>query len=225
MATTTAMCASFKAELAQGIHCFAAPLTPATATMNGTTAVTGVTSTAGMVTGMPISGTNIAASSFIAAIPSATTLTLSLAASGSGSNTITANGDTFKIALIKVSPAGTYGAGSTNYSNITGNTDEASGTGYTAGGFAWTPAQNVTPAITSPSAFWSWSTSPSWTTATFTCTAAMIYNTSVRGGASAGGTNRAVSCHDFGGTQTVTAGTFTVLLPTNALGTAILQIT
>jgi hypothetical protein len=42
--------------------------------------------------------------------------------------------DTLKVALIKASPAGTYGAGTTNYSDITGNTDEAVGTNYTAGG-------------------------------------------------------------------------------------------
>ncbi len=42
--------------------------------------------------------------------------------------------DTIKAALIKASPTGIYGAASTNYSNITGNSDEVSGTGYTAGG-------------------------------------------------------------------------------------------
>jgi len=41
---------------------------------------------------------------------------------------------TLKIALIKASPSGTYGAATTNYSDVTGNSDEASGTGYSAGG-------------------------------------------------------------------------------------------
>ena len=229
MATVTAMCASAKAELAQGIHCFAAPIVlGAATTLNSTVNVTAIPSpfTVGAVTGMLVSGTNIAASTFVAALPSTTTtLTLSQAATGSASNSITLSGDVFKAALIKVAPTGTYGVGSTNYTNITGNSDEVTGTGYTAGGFAWTAAQNVTPAVTSPSAFWSWSANPSWTSASISCTAMMIYNTSLRGGASAAGTNRSISCHDFGGTQTVTAGTLTVLLPTNAVGTAILQLT
>ena len=44
--------------------------------------------------------------------------------------------DTLKIALLKAtaSGSGTYGAASTNYSDITGNSDETSGTGYSAGG-------------------------------------------------------------------------------------------
>ena len=42
--------------------------------------------------------------------------------------------DTLKIALIKVSHSGTYGAATTNYSDVTGASDEAVGTNYTAGG-------------------------------------------------------------------------------------------
>jgi hypothetical protein len=42
--------------------------------------------------------------------------------------------DSIKLALIKASPTGTYGAATTNYSDVTGNSDEATGTGYTAGG-------------------------------------------------------------------------------------------
>ena len=40
--------------------------------------------------------------------------------------------DTLKIALLKSQSAGsgTYGAATTNYSTVTGNSDEASGTGY-----------------------------------------------------------------------------------------------
>ena len=34
--------------------------------------------------------------------------------------------DTLKLALIKASPTGTYGAATTNYSDVTGNSDEAS---------------------------------------------------------------------------------------------------
>lgn len=125
-------------------------------------------------------------------------------------------GNVFKIALIKVGPAGTYGASSTNYSNITGNSDEASGTGYSAGGFAWTAAQNITPSNTAGNAFWQFSVNPSWTSATFSTTAGMIYNSSA--------SNKSVSTHDFGGTQTVSAGTLTLVQPSNAASTSLLQI-
>lgn len=48
--------------------------------------------------------------------------------------TITTGND-YKVALGIPSPTGTYGAATTNYSNLTGNSDEvASGGGYTTGG-------------------------------------------------------------------------------------------
>src|SRR6201985_2691599 len=88
--------------------------------------------------------------------------------------------DTIKVALIKVSPTGTYGAASTNYSNITSNSDEVTGTGYTAGG---TPLSGraVTSSGTTALADWS---DTSWTTATISTTACMIYNSTA--------TNRAI---------------------------------
>lgn len=121
-------------------------------------------------------------------------------------------GNTFKIALIKSSEAGTYGAASTNYSDITGNSDEASGTGYSAGGNTLTnvdPSNDSTVGITDFA-------DTSWTTVTITVTGCMIYN-STNG-------NRAVSVHSFGGTQTVTAGTFTLVFPAAAAATAIIRI-
>lgn len=225
--TTTAMCMSFKAELAQGMHSFAPDRAEAAATMtNATTGIASITDTTNVSIGMKITGTSVAANARVAEVLSATAITTSIVNTGGTTNAITFVGDIYKTALIKVTPTGTYGVASTNYTNITGNSDEVSaGGGYSTGGFAWTSAQNILPATTSPSAFWSWTTNPSWTSATFSCTAMMIYDTGTRGGQSATGTNRAVSCHDFGGTQTVSAGTFTVVLPTNAVGTAILQIT
>lgn len=123
-----------------------------------------------------------------------------------------AAGNSFKVALIKVTPTGTYGAASTNYSNITGNSDEVSGTGYTAGGAALT---NIDPTTSGTTAFADFA-DVSWTTASFSTTAMMIYNTS--------STNRSVSTHDFGGTQTVTAGTFTIVFPVADATNAILRI-
>jgi hypothetical protein len=219
------MCASAKAEMAQGIHCFATSLSLTGAVLtNASKSVTGIGSTVGVVIGMPLSGTSVAAGAVVESITSATALTMSVAATATTTNTIVAAGDIFQTALIKVGPAGTYGQASTNYANITGNSDEVSGTGYTAGGFAWTAAQLTTPATSGAGAFWSWSVNPSWTSATISTTAMMIYNTSGRGGSYGTTTKRSISTHDFGGTQTVTAGTLTILLPTNALGTSILQI-
>lgn len=217
--TTTAFPTSFKQELAQGMHNFSGTQSPTGNTATSSTGIASLSSAANLARGMPISGTSIPASTFIADIPTATTLTLSQAATGNNTGiTLTINGDTFNIALIKFGPAGTYGAGSTNYSNITGNSDEASGTGYVAGGQAMTA--NVTPATTGTTAFWSWSTNPSWTNATLDVQGCMIYNNSTRGGPA----GRAVYVGDFGGEQKVTAGTLTLVLPTNNSSSAILRI-
>ncbi|MDQ5916530.1 MAG: hypothetical protein QG584_2424 [Pseudomonadota bacterium] len=122
-------------------------------------------------------------------------------------------GDTFKIALIKVSPTGTYGTASTNYSNITGNSDEVSGAGYTAGGATLT---NVEPTTTGTTAFTDFSPDPTWTSASFSTSGCMIYNSTDSGAA--------CSVHDFGGTQTVTSGTFTAVMPVADASNAILRI-
>lgn len=121
-------------------------------------------------------------------------------------------GHTFKMALIKGSHTGTYGAASTAYSNITGNSDEASGTGYTAGGATLT---NVTPTTSGTTAYTDFA-DPSWTTATFTADGCMIYNTSA--------SNKAVYVGSFGSTQTVSAGTFTVVLPTPDATNSIIRL-
>ncbi len=131
-------------------------------------------------------------------------------------NFTTTSGHIFKVALIKASPSGTYGAASVNYSDITGASDEVTGTGYSAGGFAFTAAQNITPAASGTTATWSWSTNPTWSTATFTTDGCMFYNSSA--------SNKAVYVGSFGGTQSVSAGTFTLILPANTPGNAILSL-
>ena len=101
--------------------------------------------------------------------------------------------DTLKIALLKSQAAGsgTYGAASTNYTNITGNSDEASGSGYSAGGNTLT---NVTPVADSTTAICDFSDT-TWSSASFTTCGAMIYNTS--------NSNSACAVLSFGGDQTV----------------------
>ncbi len=125
-------------------------------------------------------------------------------------------GNVFKIALGIASPAGTYGTATVNYSDLTGNSDEVTGTGYSAGGFAWTAAQNVTPTNSGTTSFWQWSTNPSWTTATFSTSGCIAYNSSA--------SNKAVYVGSFGGTISVVAGTLTLVLPSNSNTTSLLRI-
>lgn len=134
-------------------------------------------------------------------------------------NFTTTTGNVFKVALGKAtaSVVGTYGAATTNYSDLTGNSDEVpNGSGYTTGGFAWTAAQNTTPTTSGTTAYWSWSTNPNWTSATFTTSGCIIYNSSA--------SNKAVYVGSFGGDQSVSAGTLTLVLPTNDSTNAILRL-
>jgi hypothetical protein len=211
---TTAMLASYKRDLFNGAHGHSQTRS-LTATGVSTQTWTGLSSLVGVYVGCGLSGANVAANTIVARILSATSIRVSEASTGA-IGTVSVNGDIFKMALIKVAPAGTYGPASTNYTDITGNTDEVTGTGYTAGGMALT---NVDPAAASPSAITSFA-SPSWTAASFSTTGCMIYNTIQNGPLATPG----VSVHDFGGTQTVSNGTFTAVMPVAAVGTAVLQI-
>lgn len=126
-------------------------------------------------------------------------------------------GDVFKVALGKPTPTGTYGAATTNYSDLTGSSDEVpAGGGYATGGFAFTAAQNVTPQLGGTTAFWQWSVNPSWSGATFECAGVLIYNSS-KG-------DRAVYVGDLGGAQQVSSGSLTLVLPTNDANNALLRI-
>lgn len=217
MPTTTAMASSFKRDLLSALHCF-----NATVIKNGDThtsvTVDGLANVTGLAVGMAVSGSGVAANTVIARILSDTSVELSKATSSTLSATpLTFTGDVFKIALVKVGPAGTYDAATDVYADLTGNSDEVSGTGYSAGGATLT---NVSPTLSSTTALVDFTPDPSWTTASFSTTAAIIYNTTRRGPLTAPIT----STHDFGGTQTVTAGTFTAVMPAADASNAILRI-
>ena len=117
--------------------------------------------------------------------------------------------DSFKAALYLASA--TVNAATTAYSV----TNEVSGTGYTAGGVAVTNA--TVPTTSGTTAYWTPSASITYTTVTLTTAfdAVLIYNSTQ--------SNKAVSVHTFG-SQTVTAGTFSLTMPTNGAGTALLNI-
>ncbi len=213
---TTAMCTSFKSDLMSGLHCFNATTT-FTATGTSTQTWTSVSSLTGLAVGMILSGTNVAANTILDRIISSTSIHVSVVTTGA-LGTVTATADTFNIALFKTSLTGTYDSTTTNYTQMTGNSDEVpNGSGYTTGGVAMT---NVSPTTSSTTAYVDFTPDPSWTSATFSTTGAMIYNASQRGPIA----TRAVSVHDFGGTQSVSSGTFTAVMPTPAAATAILRI-
>ena len=120
-----------------------------------------------------------------------------------------ATADTFKAALYLASA--TINASTTAY-NATG---EVSGTGYTAGGITVTNA--TAPTSSGTTAYWTPSASLTYTTVTLSTAfdTVLIYNSSQ--------SNKAVSVHTFG-SQTITAGTFTLTMPTNAASTALINI-
>lgn len=215
MAVSTALATSFKSELLNGMHNFALTVTPTATATSASASVTGVSSMTGVGVGMGVTGTNIAANTVVARITSSTAMTLSQATTGAISGgTITVSGDVFNIALIKNSPAGTFGSGTTNYSGLT--TDETTGTGYVAGGSALTSNGAVLSGSTAIVDF----ADVSWTTATFNATGALIYNTLARNGFTTG---RAVSVHSFGDT-TVTSGTLTLIFPVADASNAIIRL-
>jgi hypothetical protein len=223
------MCTSFKVELMEAAHCFlATQINVACAGASGAFTLTGLASTAGLAVGMAVSGSNVAAGAVIISVDSGSQVTLSKPHTGTVTQ-VNFTGDVFKMLLIKPSPArnydgtqtnvGTPGSGTPSAGNV--GTDETSGTGYVSGGTLLT---NVTPAAAAPSnttAVANFSPSPQWTSASFSCSAGIIYNASARLGGASG---RTVSVHDFGGTQTVSNGTFTVVMPTADSNNAILRI-
>jgi hypothetical protein len=141
-----------------------------------------------------------------------------------GTSTIVSRGsltspttDTFKAALYFASA--TVNAATTVYST-TGEVTNTSGTGYTAGGVTVTNGTAPTSSNSSPTvgtAYWTPTASFSWTALTVTTAfdAVLIYNSTQ--------SNKAVSVHNFG-SQTITAGTFTLTMPSNTTSTALLRL-
>jgi len=120
--------------------------------------------------------------------------------------------DTFKIALYTA--AANLGYATTVYDT----TNEVTGSGYTAGGN--TLVINISPtsgnnSLSVPTAFISFSNT-TWTNATFTARAALIYN-STEG-------NKSVAVLDFGSDKTVNNDTFQIIFPTADANSAIVRI-
>jgi hypothetical protein len=122
--------------------------------------------------------------------------------------------NTFKAALYLASA--TLNASTTVYST----TGEVTGTNYTAGGVTITNATNPTSTNSSATAgvgYWTPSASITYTNVTLSTAfdTVLVYNSTQ--------SNKAVSVHTFG-SQTVTAGTFTLTMPANSTTTALLRL-
>jgi hypothetical protein len=122
--------------------------------------------------------------------------------------------DTFKGALFLASA--TLNASTTAYST----SGEVTGTNYTAGGVTVTNATApiaTNASTTAGTAYWTPSASLSYSNVTLTTAfdTVLIYNSTQ--------SNKAVSVHTFG-SQTITAGTFTLTMPSNTTSTALLRL-
>jgi len=129
-------------------------------------------------------------------------------------NFTTGTGNTFKAALYLASA--TVNASTTAYSS----TGEVTGTGYTAGGVTITNGTSPSSTNTSSTAgvaYWTPSASITYTSVTLPTAfdAVLVYNSSA--------SNKAVSVHTFG-SQTITAGTFTLTMPSNTTSTALIRL-
>jgi hypothetical protein len=122
--------------------------------------------------------------------------------------------DTLKAALYLTTA--TVNAATTAYSA----SNEVSGTGYVAGGVTVTNAtapNSTNTTATAGVAFFTPSASITYTTVTLATAfdAVLIYNSTQ--------SNKAISVHTFG-SQTVTAGTFTLTMPSNTTSTALIRL-
>lgn len=107
-----------------------------------------------------------------------------------------------------------FAASTTNGTNtVYTTTGEATGTNYTAGGVSVTNAN--TAGLTSTTAFWTPSAAIVFTTVTIAAfDAIMLYSTT--------DSNRNLGVFTFG-SQTITAGTFTLNMPTNDSSTGLIR--
>lgn len=115
--------------------------------------------------------------------------------------------DVFKIALYTEDAV--LSADTSAYTD----TEEITGTGYTAGGATLSPVAPVSSGATVVLDF----ADVTWSTATFSARGALIYKS--------GGANTAIAVLDFGSNVSVSSGNFTVNFPTADASRAILRVT
>lgn len=115
--------------------------------------------------------------------------------------------DTIKIALYNANAD--LGADTTVYTT----NEEATGTGYTAGGNTLTGASVSSSNGTAYVSF----NNTSWSSASFTCRGALIYNSSKA--------NRSIAVLNFGADKIVANQTFTITFPADTATSAIIRST
>lgn len=120
--------------------------------------------------------------------------------------------DVIKLALIKDTPSGSYDASTTNYSDVTGNSDEASGTNYTTGGAI---LGSATISLDNNTAIVDFA-DVTFSSSTVSADGCIIYNSTQ--------SNRAIAVIDFGGTVSSATGDFTITFPVAGASTAIIRI-
>lgn len=118
--------------------------------------------------------------------------------------------DEIKVALIKsnTTMVGTYDADTTNYSNVTGFSDEASGTGYTAGGNVLSSI-SISVDTTNDVAYVDIGDT-TWASSSITAAGCIIYNNTQSG--------KAIAVINFVGDKTSTNGDFVIEFPPSGGG-------
>jgi len=136
---------------------------------------------------------------------------------GLGLGNIAMTGGTYKVALGNAAgPITEATAGISTAKLLTDWTaivPEITGTGYTAGGAAVASPTFTAGGPNNTVATWTSGTNPSWTTATFTASQAVFYE-------STAATYQLIAWWDFGGAIPVTASTFTLTISGSGLLTA-----
>ena len=118
-----------------------------------------------------------------------------------------------KIALIKPSPTGSFSKATTNYTNLTANSDEATGTNYSAGGQV---LDSPVISLSGDTAIVDFADEV-FSNLTITAAGALLYNSSA--------SNKAIAVFSFGSNVASTAGDFTVIFPTADASNAVIRIT
>ena len=118
-----------------------------------------------------------------------------------------------KLALIKPSPTGNFNKSTTNYSELTGSSDEATGTNYSAGGQV---LDSPVISLSGDTAIVDFADEV-FSNLTLTAAGALLYNTSA--------SNKAIAVFSFGSNVASTAGDFTVIFPTADASNAVIRIT
>ena len=118
-----------------------------------------------------------------------------------------------KLALIKPSPTGNFNKSTTNYSELTSSSDEATGTNYSAGGQV---LDSPVISLSGDTAIVDFADEV-FSNLTITAAGALLYNSSA--------SNKAIAVFSFGSNVASTAGDFTVIFPTADASNAVIRIT